>query len=370
MVLASQPSPPSPPGNKVQIDNPTSISAEAQSNTTNRTRNQRRKRKARDDDDKGPPEQTQKLDGSQPSNGFACPFYLNDRHEWHNCLRNYTLNRIVDVRLHLTRAHLLEPQCPICGEVFRESSAESDSAEKRFNTHIQLQNCQPLPSPPPARHGLTSDEFEAVRAVAARRPGRGAADPAAEKWFEIWDIVFPNIPRPASPYISEHPDVQRIRDMNEEILAGEHWRDLTAPASGSSSSLQNVSRDTIVTITERLLGIYRRMYKGSDQKAPEGVSKGVSPTGLHIPDRTSDFPVVDDPLKPPDQAAPEGVSKDASLTGLHIPGSIFDLPVVDDNPEPPARPGSPSQYFRDDYGSNNSGSGLWGHPSGDDADEA
>lgn len=377
----------------------TTNSAEARLNVTNTARHQRRKRKRREDDEKGRPEQIPKLDGGQSSSPFACPFYLYDRHEWHNCLRNYTLNRIVDVRLHLQRAHSLAPQCPICGEEFKENSAESGSAEDRFSAHVQLQTCEPLPSPPPPRHGLTRDQFDAVRTSGQRRNGRRASDSAAEKWFEIWDIIFPTTPRPLSPYINENPDIQRIRDMNNNIFTGEQWRELTLPTRGSSPSLQNASRNTIMTITQRLLEFYRRMSQHPDQAVPEAESNTAAADTPVISSTVDslqppqDWEVVSAPSQPAQPtedpppsvypaAAPAGQNQwtlpqtagypssggqsynnttaqmDQSpspfasdmgyLTDGHMPDYTFDFPDVDDRLEPPARPGSPSQFFNSD----------------------
>ena len=393
----------------------TTNSSQVRLNTTNTTRNQHRKRKRKDDDENEPPDRIQKPNPSQIPCPFACPFYLHDRHEWCNCLRNYTLNRIVDVRLHLLRVHLLAPQCPLCGEEFEDDAAQSDSAEDRCNAHIELQICQPLPSPPPARHGLTRDQFEAVRLIAGRRNGRRVADPHAEKWFEMWDIIFPNSPRPISPYINDHPDVQRIMDMNHNILAGEQWRGLTLPTRGSSPSLQNASRSTIMTITERLTALYRGMYREPNGQAPAAVASTVAETpvtssmGDSLQQRHSwelmsapglPAQATEDPLPPVHPATAntghdqwtlpqthEYLSSDArshnnnilaqSLSPFesdpgfsmdtHIADSIFSFQDVADLPDPPARPGSPSQFFNNDYGS--STSEFWGHP-GDTADEA
>lgn len=366
----------------------TTNSAGGRLNTTNAERHQRRKRKRREDDEKGRPEQIPKLDAGQPSSPFACPFYLYDRHEWHNCLRNYTLNRIVDVRLHLTRAHSLAPQCPICGKEFEEDSAESGSAEDRFSEHVQLRTCQPLPFPPPPRHGLTRDQFEAVRTSGRRRNGRRAADPAAEKWFEMWDIIFPTTPRPLSPYINDNPDVQRISDMNDNIFTGEQWRELTLPTRGSSPSLQNASRNTIMTITGRLLAIYRRMSQQPDQAVPQAVSNTtaadtpvISSTDDSL-QQPQDWEVLsapsqaaqatEDPLPSVNPAAAAAgqnhwtfqqipgypssggqsydntFGTDMGYTDGHMPDYTFDFPDVDDHLEPSARPGSPSQFFNDD----------------------
>lgn len=232
----------------------------------NKTGARRRKRWGHDDDEEGSSEEVKKLGTRRSSRTFACPFYLYDRLEGHNCLRNHTLNRIADVRTHLLRSHSLPPQCPSCGEVFDEDSAGSGPDEDRFDEHVKLHTCQALPTPPRPRRGITRDQFDAVQKSARRGPGWHTKDPPAEKWFEIWDIIFPGTPRPVSPYLTEHPDVQRIRDMNDAIFSGHQWRDLTFSARGSSPTRQNVSRKTLMTIAEDFVELYRQIYQ--DQNRP------------------------------------------------------------------------------------------------------
>lgn len=383
-------------------------SAKTRLNTTDPDRHQRRKRKRKDDDEKGPPEQVPKVDSGQSSRPFACPLYLHNRHRWHNCL-HYTLNRIVDVRLHLSRAHALGPRCPICFEEFRDDPAEPLSADDRFNAHIQLRTCQPLPSPPPSRDGLTRDQFEAVRAVGGRRNGRRVTDPAAEKWFDIWEIIFPDEPRPLSPYLDDHPDVQRIRDMNNEILSGEQWRNLTVPTRGSSPSLQNASRNTIQTILERLLPYYR-LYQDPDRAAADTpVTSSMSDSQQQSHDwefvsapsqqaqATEDPSLLDHPApaatghdhgefqQTRGYPSSDGQSHNITMTQMNQPPSafanemdllmgmnfsdpFFNFPDFNGPLEPPARTGTPSQNFPNDYGTDPSG--VWRHQGGDTTDRA
>jgi hypothetical protein len=358
--------------------------------------NQRGKRKRGDDDEKKPSKQKPKLDSDQCPTPFACPFYLHNRHEWHQCLRNYTLNRIVDVRLHLLRVHLLAPQCPSCGKEFKGRSAED-----RFNAHIQLRNCQSLPSLPPARHGITGDQLEAMRTKATHRTGPHVQDPAAAKWFEMWDIIFPTIARPASPYIREHPDVQRTTDMNELIFSGEGWRDVIVPTRESSPSLQNASRSTVVAIADGLVARYRRLYQDLDRPTPEVASNTVAGTPMSssmdaslphsqgwevLPSNSQPVQATGDPLPPghpatgPDQWMFQQTHGDLSsdgrsqnnpmapgsqslspfsydpyfLTDAQIQGSTGDFPD-DGFLGTLVAPGSPSQCFMDNYGSSSSG---------------
>lgn len=385
----------------------TNSAAQARLNTTNKTSNQRRKRKRKGDEEDEPPDQKAKLDPGQYSSPFACPFYLHDRQECRNCLRNYTLNRIVDVRLHLFRIHLLAPQCPICGEEFK-----GDTAEDRCNTHIQRQNCQRLSFPPSARLGITRDQFDAIQTTARHRNGRRGPDPAAEKWFEMWDIIFPGITRPISPYIRDHPDVQRITDMNQLILSGERWRDVIVPDGEISPSLQQASRSTLAAIADRLIAAYRRIYQDLDPPAPEATANAVADTPVTSsmddslqqrhrwevlsapsqPARATENPLPpgnlgtaatgqgqwileqqhghlsldarshDDPVTQVSQALSSFTSDMDFLTDAQMQESIFNFPDVVDPFEDPVRSGSPSQVLNNDYRPNTSG--FWGHQGG------
>lgn len=287
-----------------------SDSAKNHLNPTGTASDNRRKgprKHGRDDDEKEPPSKNVKLDSGQSANQFACPFYLHARHEWHNCLRNYRLNRIVDVRLHLLRVHLLAPQCPSCGREFK-----GDSAEDRCNAHIQLRNCQRLPFPPLPRHGVTGDQLESMRSIATHRNGRRGQDSATAKWFEMWDIIFPNTTRPASPYITEHPDVQRISDMNQFILADDRWLEVILPTRESSPSLLNMSRNTAAAIADGFLAYYRRLYQGLlDRPTPEVSADSVADTSVTSP--------VDNSL----QQRPDRVLSSANIQPVQAIGDLL-----------------------------------------------
>jgi hypothetical protein len=395
-----------------------SNSAKAHLNAVETTR---RKRRRRDDDEESPPSQNTKPDSGQPSSQFACPFYLHNRHQWRNCLRNYTLNRVVDVRLHLLRVHLLSPQCPSCGREFK-----GDSAEDRCNAHIQLRCCQPLPLPLPARHGVTGDQLEAMRAIATRRTGRRVLDPAAAKWFDMWDIIFPGTAHPASPYITEHPDVQLTIDMNDLVFSGEEWRNVIAPTRESSPSLRNMSRSTLAAVAQGFEAVYRRLlHRNQDRPtSPEVASNtaaadrlttpvGNSMDTFHhshgweiLPSASQTAQASRDPVplsteRPAigaagtdpwafqpaheqhssvglshntlvaqeSQSCPPFSPESHFFTDAQIQASDLDFPIPDEflASGTSARPGSPSQFFTN-YGSNPSG--FWGHPDTDAADTA
>lgn len=133
---------------------------------------------------------------SSPSDGFmegprepelwACPFYV---HHGDDCYTGY--KRISDLRQHLHRKHLRPPYCTTCGAAFKSMSA--------LKAHTQDQDCQPRNTSPP---GITMDQE--VRMHRTRNSGRKTN---TERWYEIWNILFPD---------SEAPPLSRI-----EIRASE-----------------------------------------------------------------------------------------------------------------------------------------------------
>ncbi|KAG8162727.1 hypothetical protein KVR01_007205 [Diaporthe batatas] len=280
------------------------------------------RKRGRDDDEKAPPSKNAKLDSDQSGLQFACPFYLHDCYEWHNCLRNYKLHRIVDVRLHVMRIHTLPPQCPSCGEEFEGDQPES--ADDRCNAHIQLRSCQPLPDPPPPRQGVTGDQIVAIRSIATNRSGRRGdpQDSARAKWFEIWRIIFPDSTPPTSPYITDHPDVQWIIDMNRFILTGDRWREIIASARESSPSLLNMSRNTFAAILDSLSAHYRRINGGSYRLTPAVSAATVTNTPVTAPAVNSSQPG-------PDQAAPPSANRQSAQAadGFLLPPE-YDQPAA------------------------------------------
>ncbi|KAI1466459.1 uncharacterized protein F4812DRAFT_460729 [Daldinia caldariorum] len=121
---------------------------------------------------------------------FACPFYRYDPWTHYGCL-TYELHRIGDVRQHITRRHVQEIRCPRCGLVF-----EGESTNDRLAQHIQEMRCEVRLV---NNTGVTADRLEAMRTVA----NGSSAITDEEKWYKIWDCLFPGFqrPGPGSPYL-------------------------------------------------------------------------------------------------------------------------------------------------------------------------
>ncbi|KAI0513232.1 hypothetical protein F5B22DRAFT_611736 [Xylaria bambusicola] len=155
-----------------------------------KNRHSRRQQRDEDDDDRPHHPRGKAQKGALDTIcSLACPFYLRDKERHRNCL-NYKLNRIVDVRLHIVRAHVQPSYCPQCGTEFQN---DSDYAQR--DTHIA--HCQIVreiirPS------GATSEQLERMR-VAAMHRGHGSTEES--RWYAIWDIMFPGVARPPTPII-------------------------------------------------------------------------------------------------------------------------------------------------------------------------
>jgi hypothetical protein len=123
---------------------------------------------------------------------FACHFFkLNPRKHWRCSMRAYKEPRHLKDHIY-SRHSQPEFYCPIC---FRNFNSRSDCDE-----HIiqPLRACQQVPSP--FDDQINRDVVNSLQ----RQSSKGIG--AYEGWYQIWEILFPGVQRPSSPYIDpEHP---------------------------------------------------------------------------------------------------------------------------------------------------------------------
>lgn len=117
---------------------------------------------------------------------FACPFYKHDPFKYRLCLFRQRLTATNYVRQHLRRYHLSPMHCPTCGGVFR---LQSD-----LDGHIRERTCQIRDFSHP---GLSQVQREALEKNLFRNYA------PEERWYKMWEIIFPNVQRPASPYLKD-----------------------------------------------------------------------------------------------------------------------------------------------------------------------
>ncbi|KAJ1332973.1 myoneurin [Microdochium nivale] len=123
------------------------------------------------------------VDDTSPTLG--CPFYKHDKLQHDRCLY-LQLKRIKDVKQHLRRAHAQPHFCPICGTAFADSKEALDE-------HIIARTCEQRVFIVP--EGVTDSH----RAKFTQRVARTLS--LSEQWFTVWDILFPDTPRPESAFV-------------------------------------------------------------------------------------------------------------------------------------------------------------------------
>ncbi|KAI1803542.1 hypothetical protein F4811DRAFT_524521 [Daldinia bambusicola] len=150
-------------------------------------------KRRRDTNDQNPDSDEGNLPASKralPRPEFACPFYKYDAVRHLRC-HNYELHRIGDVRQHILRRHASLHHCPRCSQTFH--------LEGELQDHIRHGSCQAGESQPPRE--LISGRFRELKNPASILRND------VEKWYSIWDLIFPDIPRPASPYFNRRVEV-------------------------------------------------------------------------------------------------------------------------------------------------------------------
>lgn len=158
------------------------------------------------------PKQKAKIDadnGEKTRSQFACPFQKLDSHKHHDCLK-YELKRIKDVKQHLYRRHK-QPDyyCARCFAVFKTADTRDE--------HARSKDCDVLKNP--GFEGISEEQKNRLNKSSSR-----GLDPQ-EQWFEMWDIIFPDEPRPSSAWVGSYMEemILLLRSMwnhkNSSILA-------------------------------------------------------------------------------------------------------------------------------------------------------
>jgi len=118
---------------------------------------------------------------------WACPFYKKDYSLNSSCLR-LELKRIVDVRQHIKRHHL-SIRCPNCHDLFKSTPER--------NAHVRLQRCRAKELD--ISYEVTEGAWDEITMRGQSKERGNNVD--EKRWFRIWEILFPGISYPQSPYV-------------------------------------------------------------------------------------------------------------------------------------------------------------------------
>ncbi|KAK4442624.1 hypothetical protein QBC34DRAFT_363491, partial [Podospora aff. communis PSN243] len=160
-----------------------------------------------DDEEEDQPHRRHPQEDNEDDECFlACPFYKWNP-EAHPKCGNKVLRTISRLKHHIWRAHDMGIHCYSCFEQFRN---EQDVA-----THMRARACQTRRDPP--RDAITSEQRARIKKRVDPRKSK------SQLWFDIFRVLFPEDPVPASPYVdsmmSPSTNMAGVRNY-----ISNHWR--------------------------------------------------------------------------------------------------------------------------------------------------
>ncbi|KAI0386973.1 hypothetical protein F5Y04DRAFT_242709 [Hypomontagnella monticulosa] len=171
-----------------------------------------------------------KQNNSRDQRLFACPFWKQDPSKHRDCFPK-KLDMISRVKQHLARKHTPTFYCERCFTQFAE--------EASHQAHMREETGRCRWDPSARLDGISHQQHREL----SRKSKTELSE--AEKWFAIWDIVFPGRPKPTSPYMDPglSEDFCNFREFSQSrgpaILAEElQSRGLFMPQDGTESALQ------------------------------------------------------------------------------------------------------------------------------------
>lgn len=222
-----------------------------------------------EDDLQKPPKKRQKQPQETPQQkNFACPFWTSSPVQHRGCF-SHSLTTVSRVKQHLFRKHVIKFYCQRCMSIFETSEEHS--------SHVMqppLSMC--TPNPGASLDGISPEQG---RELSRKSKQKGISD--ADKWFEIWEMLFPGRSRPNSPYIDAQLTAGCAMFQEYVVLAGP---DLIVQAVESSSaiSMSHATEDGRREVLRRVISAGLRSlvddWSYSRERRLNATQTGVSPS--------------------------------------------------------------------------------------------
>jgi hypothetical protein len=154
-----------------------------------------------------------------PRKRLACPFFKKDPTRYNGCYEK-KLTKISYVKQHLERSHSQPIHCVFCMEVFL--------TEDECRIHERDRSCEIREYVEP--DGVSPKKKEMLK----RRADQKKAED--DQWYDIFGVLFPDSPKPSSPYIydSHSEDLTNYHEFQatrgSEMLTSSLFDDLTRTA--------------------------------------------------------------------------------------------------------------------------------------------
>jgi hypothetical protein len=197
---------------------------------------------------------------------LACPFWKRDQRKYWSC-PGIKIKIISHMKQHLYRQHAPEYYCTRCLTTF--------ATDDLHQIHNEAGSCQFTP-------GKTLDGITLAQRAQLKRKHR-ELNTEEDRWYKMWEILFPGVPRPASVYY--RPDqlieADQLRDtvvrdagryMEEELRASGY-----TPREGLSyDQVADIGRRAMLRLLDSFYG-RAEVASGPSQRGTEsaGSDSGV-----------------------------------------------------------------------------------------------
>ncbi|KAK4224374.1 hypothetical protein QBC38DRAFT_17904 [Podospora fimiseda] len=124
---------------------------------------------------------------------MACPLYaFNPQRYWRCASLPQPFRTTAAIREHVSTVHRRPYYCPACGTTFRSASSS--------NRHIQEQSCSVREMPSGDIEGIPEDNMARLNRWSPQR-----SQSEEERWYSMWDILFPGVQGPSTPFLVREP---------------------------------------------------------------------------------------------------------------------------------------------------------------------
>jgi hypothetical protein len=178
---------------------------------------------------------------------LACPFYKWDPARYRNC-RRILLTKISYVKQHILRAHRMPPHCQMCNGSFQ--------TDDQLHQHVRAMTCERQPYTPP--DGVTEDQIFRLRSRVNQK------NSLEDQWHEVFDIIFPRVPRPTSVYLD--PELSEDLDVFVNFLTAQGPKIILemvnqSALTGDGASGSHPAPSVVTSLSNALQEVYDRWYR-------------------------------------------------------------------------------------------------------------
>ena len=229
-----------------------------------------------------------------------------------------------DLRQHVERRHAVPLFCPVCFELFND--------EMDRDQHIRLGACEVSYTRP---EGLSRSQLSEIS-----RRSNPRSQGEVERWYIMWDIAFPDVAHPSSPYLPRQHLIQAVQGVIKSAGQGTVKQIVGEEGPVAEEAVAEEAVDTKPWAADH------SWFEGPNVSNPFLLDSILSPTTSQGPER-GEVDVPSDAFDAPSFVQDEDFMEVLQAGQPHVVPS----PSIDGRPEAPAKaPPTMSSRFNVDSG--------------------